>query len=150
MLAYNIDTTLSLRQISKQIELRKAPQHPIKEIFKLQLIDQHTIAVNIDSDTEFELEDAKRVHTAIQEEVNERKLYHLILFGDRTVPTREARQFCMSKEGSVNKLAEAIVASSLAQKMVFDFMINVERPIVRTKLFTSEIEALAWLQSLQN
>ncbi len=114
------------------------------------MIDQHTIAINIDADTEFELDDAKRVYKAIEAEASEQKLYHLIIFGDRTVPTREARHFCMSKEGSVNKLAEAVVASSLAQKMVFDFMINIERPIVRTKLFTSEIEALAWLQSLQN
>ena len=114
------------------------------------MIDQSTIAINIESDIEFELEDAKRVVQSIQALANEKKLYHLLIFGDRTVPSREARQYFISREGCINKQAEAIVANSLAQKMVFDFMINVERPLVRTKLFTSEIEALAWLQTLQN
>lgn len=101
-------------------------------------------------DTEFGLSEAKRVYAAIDQLAKGKKLYHLFIFCDCTVPNREARNFFMSQEGCVNKHAEAIVANSLAQKMVFDFMINVERPLVRTKLFNSEIEALSWLQSLQN
>ena len=130
--------------------MRKAPHETAKDIFKLEMIESNTIAINIEADREFELEHAKCIYEAIQTYAEGKKLYHLFIFGDRTVPTREARHFFTSRERCVDKQATAIVANSLAQKMVFDFMINVERPSVRTKLFSSEIEALVWLQSLQN
>jgi hypothetical protein len=47
-------------------------------------------------------------------------------------------------------MAEAIVVQSLSQKIVFNFMINVERPIARTKLFTDVQAAQDWLKSINN
>jgi hypothetical protein len=73
--------------------VRIVPQHTVKELFKLQMIDRSTIAINIEPDIEFELEDAKCVSEAIDALADGKKLYHLLIFGDRTVPSREARHF---------------------------------------------------------
>lgn len=120
------------------------------DVFQIQLIDECTVAIKVDHDVEFEIDDAKRVCDAVQQLSKGEKLYHLIIFGERTVPSPEARQFLISEAGCELKHAEAIIAHSLSQKMVFDFMINIERPFVRTKLFNSELEAYLWLQSLRN
>lgn len=122
----------------------------LEGISKITLLDELTIETRIEKDIEFNLQDAIRTNDAIEEIGNGRKLFHLTIYGDRTVPSKEARSFVTSDQGSCYKLAEAIVVGSLSQKMVFNFMINVERPNVRTKLFTSVQDAKDWLQSLQN
>ncbi|PIE86769.1 MAG: hypothetical protein CSA03_03785 [Bacteroidetes bacterium] len=117
-------------------------------ISQVTLIDNAMVETRIEKDREFELKDAQQMVDTVQTIGNSRKFLHLTIFGERTVPSKEARQFSISKSGSQFKLAEAIVVQSLSQKMVFNFMINVERPSVRTKLFTSIDEAKKWLYSL--
>jgi len=116
----------------------------------VSLVDDSTIEIRIDKDVEFELAHAIELNDKVGEIGGNRKLFHLTIFGNRSVPSQEARTYSISEEGSRYKLAEAIVVKSLSQKMVFNFMINVERPSVRTKLFTSVEEAREWLTSLQD
>lgn len=120
----------------------------LDNISTVTLVDHEMIETRIKKDIEFGLEDAKRNRDFVQEIGQGKKWLHLTVFGERSVPSKEARNFCTSEEGSQFKLAEAIVVQSLSQKMVFNFMINVERPSVRTKLFTSIDEAKEWLNSL--
>ena len=119
-------------------------------ISTISLLDDTTIEVSIDRDIDFELEHAIQLNDKIYETGEGRKFYQLTIYGSRTVPSKEARTYAISEEGSRLKIAEAIVAKSLSQKMVFNFMINVERPSVRTKLFTSADEAKEWLKSLKS
>ncbi|MFK7783641.1 MAG: hypothetical protein AB8B56_00925 [Crocinitomicaceae bacterium] len=118
--------------------------------FSICLADNSTLEVYIDHDLEFELEHAIQLNDKIYEIGSNEKYYQLTIYGDRTVPSKEARTYSISKEGSQHKLAEAIVVTSLSQKMVFNFMINIERPLVRTKLFTHVDEAKKWLNSLKD
>lgn len=117
-------------------------------ISQVTLVDDALLETRIEKDHEFELKDAQQMVETVQRIGKSRKFLHLTIFGDRTVPSKEARRFSISEKGSQFKLAEAIVVQSLSQKMVFNFMINVERPTVRTKLFTSIEEAKKWLYSL--
>ena len=122
----------------------------LTDISTITLLDTSTVEISIEKDQEFELDDAIHVTNAIGEIGGDQKLYYLTIFGERTIPSKEARDFWISEIGCRYKMAEAIVVTSLSQKMVFNFMINVERPNVRTKLFTNENEAKNWLQSLNN
>lgn len=118
----------------------------LNDISRVTLFDDALIEIKIQKDIEFELDDAIRTTNAVEQITQGRRLLHLTIFGERTVPTKEARSFYISEIGSRFKSAEAIVVESLAQKMVFNFMINVESPTVRTKLFTSRDEAIEWLR----
>ena len=140
---------LSLQWIKIHDGLRNNNATLLNTVSSITLIDNSTLEVHIDQDIEFELKDAVQLNDRIYEIGENRKLYQLTVYGDRTVPSKEARTYSISEEGSRFKMAEAIVAESLSQKMVFNFMINVERPSVRTKLFTSVDEAKEWLKSLQ-
>lgn len=120
----------------------------LNDISAITLLNESTAEIRIQKDEEYELEDAIRTTQTVEQIGRGRQLMHLTIYGDRTVPTKEARNYCISELGSRYKTAEAIVVQSLSQKMVFNFMINVERPIVRTKLFTSIDEAKNWLSSL--
>ena len=112
------------------------------------MIDELTAEITIGKDQEYELDDAILTTQSVGEIGKGRQLFYLTIFGDRTVPSRDARNYCISEMGSRYKMAEAIVVKSLSQKMVFNFMINVERPTVRTKLFTNKEDAHVWLSSL--
>lgn len=117
-------------------------------ISSVTLIDTTTVEIRIDQDIDFELDDAIRTNEIVQKIGASRILYHLTIFGNRTVPSKQARTYSISEIGSRFKKAEAIVVESLSQKMVFNFMINVEHPSVLTKLFTDRDNAREWLQSL--
>lgn len=120
------------------------------EISSITLLDHCTVEIRVEKDQEIDLETAISITNSIGELGNGRRLFYLTVFGERTVPSKQARDFFISEIGSRYKMAEAIVVTSLSQKMVFNFMINVERPSVRTKLFTDENEAKNWLKSLNN
>lgn len=120
----------------------------MNDISRVTLLDKTIVEINIQNDIEFELDDAICTTNFVEAITCGNKCYHLTVFGERTIPSKEARAYCTSEMGSRLKLAEAIVVESLSQKMVFNFMINVEGPFVRTKLFTNRTEAIDWLHSL--
>ena len=121
----------------------------LNDISAITLLNEITAEIRIQKDEDYELEDAICTTQSVEQIGRGRQLFYLTIYGDRTVPSTEARNYCMSELGSRFKQAEAIVVKSLSQKMVFNFMINVERPTVQTKLFTCVDEAKYWLQSLQ-
>lgn len=122
----------------------------LNTISTITLLDETTVEIKIKKDQEYELDDAIYATNSIEILGKGEQLFYLTIYGDRTIPTKEARDYCISDAGSRFKLAEAIVVKSLSQKMVFNFMINVERPSVRTKLFTDTHKAKDWLKSLNN
>ena len=83
------------------------------------------IEIHINKDIEFELEHAIQLNDKIYDIGGNQQFYQLTIYGNRTVPSKEARTYFISEEGSRFKIVEAIVAESLSQKMVFNFMINV-------------------------
>lgn len=149
MLAYHNQHVIYLYRIKSLEGLRNNNHVLLNDISEVYLLDEATIEVRIKNDIEFELDDAVHINEHIQEVGESQKLFQLTIFGNRTVPSKEARSYSISEFGSRFKMAEAIVVESLSQKMVFNFMINVEKPSVRTKLFTSIQEARDWLNSLR-
>ena len=62
---------------------------------------------------------------------------------------REARDFLSSDRGIEGVLASALVTNSAFGKYLANFFINITvmRPKIPTRVFTSEEDALTWLQS---
>ena len=76
--------------------------------------------------------------------------YAVIDFGDNLLSTSEARKaYALSPYIQKYRIADAFLVKSLAVRLVANFFINVTRPKTRTKLFTSETQALHWLESIE-
>ncbi len=86
-------------------------------------------------------------HAIFAKETEERRLKLLVLPGQNTSASREAREY--SQRTVLKSLGEAIVINSLAQRIISNFYISfkskADYPI---KMFNSKDEALKWLKSL--
>lgn len=61
--------------------------------------------------------------------------------------TKEAREFLASEEGCRNVQCCAIIISSEVTKIIANFFIRINKPLVPTSTFTSEDKARQWLLS---
>lgn len=59
----------------------------------------------------------------------------------------EANKLMASKEFAGNRKAIAIIAKTLAGKIVSNFFIRFNKPFTPTRVFTNEEDALAWLKT---
>lgn len=71
----------------------------------------------------------------------------LIVGGKHTLADKEAREFGASKEGTKYAVAVAFVLKSLAQKILGNAYLKINKPIVPTTLFDSEEKAIEWLKT---
>ncbi len=61
--------------------------------------------------------------------------------------TTEASKLLASKEGSENRIAAAFVTNSFLNKIWFNFYLKFNKPVIPTKMFNSEENAILWLKS---
>jgi tyrosine-protein phosphatase YwqE len=61
--------------------------------------------------------------------------------------SREARNFASQIKADEGRIAEAFLITSTANKLLGNFYINVNKPVVPTKIFSSDEKALEWLES---
>ncbi len=59
--------------------------------------------------------------------------------------TKEARDFLASKDGCQNITKGAILIDSAVTKIIANFFIGLSRPVIPSKIFTSEADAKKWL-----
>lgn len=71
----------------------------------------------------------------------------LILVGKHTLADKEAREFGASKEGTKYAVAVAFVIQSLAQKILGNAYLKINKPVVPTALFDNEEKAIEWLKT---
>lgn len=105
-------------------------------ILCVEFVDDHVV----DEDNVIEF------HAIFNKEAERTKLKLLVLPGQNTTATREARVH--SQNSIINCDAEAILIHSLAQRIISNFYISfknrAEYPI---KMFNSKEEAVKWLKS---
>ena len=71
----------------------------------------------------------------------------LIVVGKHSLADKEAREFGAGKEGTKYAVAVAFVINSLAQKILGNAYLKINKPIVPTLLFDNEEKAVEWLQT---
>lgn len=91
-----------------------------------------------------EVREAKRVNM----ELSEGKPYaYLAIKGEFSEVTKEAKELLASKEIAINTVAKALLIQSLADRIMANFYLTLNKPYVTTKIFTDKIKAVEWLQS---
>lgn len=80
--------------------------------------------------------------------LNHEKYFSLICVNDYLKLKSELKEYLISEERSWKLAGEAVVIKSFAQKLMVDFYFQFNLPLVPTKTFTQQHEALNWLERL--
>ena len=67
--------------------------------------------------------------------------------GKYTSVDKDTRNHVSKGDGARFSIAEAFIISSLAHKLVANFYLKTNKPVVPTRFFTNQIEAEGWLQT---
>lgn len=96
-------------------------------------------------DHEYTIACVKENVSAFGELTGKQKVPVLIIGGAFTSVTKEAREFMASNESLIYSKAEAFLVKSLSQKMLVNFYIKFNKPLVPTQSFTVKEKAIEWL-----
>lgn len=105
-------------------------------ILELHAKDDHLYSVS----------DVKENVQAFGDLTAKQKVPVLIIGGSFTSLDKETRGFMASEESLKYSIAEAFYLTSLPQKILINFYIKFDRPLVPTKVFTSKEKANEWLK----
>ncbi|UKN02649.1 hypothetical protein K6119_03870 [Paracrocinitomix mangrovi] len=119
-------------------------------ISTVQIKDENTLFINVDSNQNFGKVDAQELKKAALKLGNGKSFYNLINIGANTVTSKEAREIVTSLEGSFYKKADAIIINSISKKLLANLFLSFQKPVVPTKVFTKIEDAEEWLGQLQN
>lgn len=96
---------------------------------------------------EMELEDLNEVITLYNEYKSNQLVNKILIAGSgRTSLTQEAREVAEPTE--YDTLAEAIVVKSLSERIIANFYFSTKKKSYPIKVFTSEKNAIQWLNNL--
>ena len=112
-------------------------------------LDQGILIIDVNLEIPMNLEIAKQVVSERLRFTNNIAYpvlmrYHKFKLGDK-----ESRDY-MSTHGIRGVAAGAFVTKSMIIKNFFNFFINLKKPAVPSKIFSSDEEALRWLQQFKN
>ena len=81
-------------------------------------------------------------------EVTEKKDYPILINMKNTKKiSKEARDFLASEKGAERVIAAALIIDSMLTATLANFFLKVNKPVVATRLFTNEEEAVKWLKT---
>jgi hypothetical protein len=105
------------------------------------------LRIKIVEGSEIELSDALQNYEAAK--ILTKNERHLILVDGRVnlSISREARAFAAQSKEDRASIASAFIITSTANKLIGNFYINVNKPDIPTKIFSSEEKAIEWLES---
>ncbi len=112
--------------------------------FEIKPLGNSIIRIVFFNGADINLHDAEVIHENLIR-LSEGKSYCTLLDAQHQFTTSsEAREFVAKKESG--RIAFAIVTNSIANRLVGNFFIQFNKPIVPTKLFSEEGAAIKWLQ----
>jgi hypothetical protein len=111
------------------------------------LLDDGIIRIHINAGCEIELTDAIFIVEAMEKLGGGKKYPILIDAGEFSSVDQEARIFSASAESNIYTVADAIAYCNLAQKLLANFYLKHNKPLVPTQVFSNKREAIAWLKT---
>lgn len=79
-----------------------------------------------------------------------KKSYFIFEAGENVIVTKEARDNALKLEGSTPILSSAVIANTLAYRIIANFFIKVQMPKGKYKVVANKDEAIKWIKSLQS
>lgn len=107
------------------------------------------VLVSVKANIEIDIKEVKQVVNALETIFEGKKFPLLIVTGEYTLPTPEARAYIATAESDPYASAEAYVVKSLSQKLVGNVFLSFNKPARPTRIFNSEEKAVEWLQQFK-
>lgn len=113
----------------------------------VSLLDEGIIHIHIKAAREIELSDAVYIVEAMGEIGHGKKYPILIDAGSFSSIDKEARIFSAAAESNIYTMADAIAYCNLAQKLLANFYVKYNKPVIPTRTFANKEEAIDWLKT---
>lgn len=110
------------------------------------LLEEEIIHVHLKTNQEIEAVDVQEIVAAIGKMSKGKKFPVFIDAGSFINIDQEAFTFSASEAGNIYTLADAIAVQNLGQKLLANFYLKNDQPLVPTQVFTNKAEALDWLK----
>ncbi|MBL7917107.1 MAG: STAS/SEC14 domain-containing protein [Bacteroidia bacterium] len=119
-------------------------------IAQVECWDNGIIYFKTDDYSETQLEDSVFQYEYLKSKFDgKNKLKILVEPGKFSTITKEAREFSTKPETNKMTMASAVVVSSLAQRLLISFIINLtQKQNMKMKIFETKQKALEWLLSI--
>ncbi len=93
------------------------------------------------------LEKIKENYAVYKELLGDKKVLLLIDSREKYTFTQEARAYAAGNEVKLNRIATAFVVGSIGGWLLASVYIRLNRPVIPTRMFFREVNALKWLRS---
>ncbi len=113
--------------------------------FKASFIEGHIIYIELNDFEIFEPEDILKLRHWISNDIKGKKLYNIFQFGNGSSISREARELAAKKEDGQVTLGTAIIVRNMAQQLIVDYYLKINKPERPTKAFFKYEKATAWV-----
>ena len=111
------------------------------------MLDESLIRVFIKSDVELDLNDLDKNYLFFKDQLVDRKGLFLIVFGRGAAMAKGATEKFSEKTRQSIKVKEAFVITTLPHRILGNLYLRVNKPSHPTKFFTTENDAINWLNS---
>ena len=115
----------------------------------LRLRSDGITQINTADDTMYSLKETKEVHSMVTKLNGRQPILIMHVPGKHTNADNASRKFLASETGLKNRLAFAFVLQSLAQRIVANFYVRMNKPKRPTKFFSVQKDAEKWLLSVK-
>lgn len=110
------------------------------------LLEEGILVVRLLENSDVDLEESKQMQRKSLQMTSGKRFVSLIDARVKLNVTKESREWGSTPEAQKNMIAQAILVTSLANKLVGNFIIQFHKPKAKTRMFSDESQAIAWLK----
>jgi hypothetical protein len=131
--------------------LQETDIHTVIELEKatVTIADRDLVIIRIKNGQLVDREDIYQIFNAHSEVLGDSKRYIMFITNNSSSITAEGRKASAEKKINECALAKAIVVRNLANKLLTNFFIRVDKPSSNVKAFDSEMVAMEWINELR-
>jgi hypothetical protein len=115
----------------------------------IKLREDGIIEIDCRNNYEYSVNDVKENWAIIKELAKGKKILVFNNMPEFTTASKETREFVAKGEHKDFIAAEAFVIQSLAQKILGNFYLKINKPVVPAKIFTNKENAVQWLSTFK-
>lgn len=116
---------------------------------EIRLIEGDIVEIKLAANHESTIADVDEINTRVITLVGNKKHYILVITQQGTSSSHEAREHAAQESMRRNVVAEAIVISNIAVRLLANVYMKVNRPKQKIKLFNTREKAMQWLHQLK-
>ena len=113
----------------------------------MSLIEPHVIENVVLEGCTMEVEDVLELKT-LNKSIAEGKPYAIVVsFEHLADVSKKAKELIASKEFAEFTIAKALLVDNIGHRLVGNFYLTINKPYMKTKVFTDKAAAIEWLKS---